>query len=173
MNPAPVPPEERDWLVVLETGCDECGWAPGEPTLVTETLEKAVPRWEKVLSRETASQRPEATVWSPVEYACHVRDMVRLLGERVSAMLNSDDPTFEDWDGNAKAVELDYHAVPPAEIAADMKRCTAATVPVLAAVSGQQWVRKGHRSDGALFTVASLAVYMSHEVEHHLRDVAG
>lgn len=157
--------------MVLSAGCAECGWQPGDPTAVAAELSAALPRWEAALARDDASERPAPTTWSTVEYACHVRDMVRLLGERTTAMLTSDDPRFENWDGNEKAVELDYHSVAPADISRDMARWTAATVEVLDGVEGGAWQRPGHRSDGAPFTVATLAQFNSHEVAHHLRDV--
>ena len=41
------------------------------------------------------------------------------------------------------------------------------------AVSGDTWERRGIRSNGSEFTVATLAVYFLHDVEHHLHDVEG
>ena len=38
-------------------------------------------------------------------------------------------------------------------------------------VSGDQWERRGSRSDGAQFTVATFARYFIHDPIHHLRDV--
>src|SRR6187551_2418321 len=38
---------------------------------------------------------PTPQVWSPLEYACHVRDVHRVFGERVQMMLAVDDPLFE------------------------------------------------------------------------------
>lgn len=172
-SPMPVPPETRDWLHVLDAGCDECGWRPLEATDVADALASAVPRWRRVLDRPDATERPAPTTWSPVEYACHVRDMVRLLGERTSAMLAADDPQFENWDGDVKAVELDYFSVPPGRIALDLERRVGKTAAVLRTVTGAQWQRRGHRSDGVGFTVASLAQFMAHEVAHHLKDVHG
>ena len=70
-------------------------------------------RWRAVLERPDAAQRPSEQVWSPLEYACHVRDMVRLLGERVKAMRDQEAPEFADWDGDAMAVKLAYWAADP------------------------------------------------------------
>ena len=38
------------------------------------------------------------------------------------------------------------------------------------AVEGAQWEHRGSRS-GTEFTVRTLAVYMLHDIEHHLDDV--
>ena len=48
--------------------------------------------------------RPAPDVWSPLEYACHVRDVHRVFAERVRLMLAEDDPLFDDWDQDAAAV---------------------------------------------------------------------
>ena len=42
-----------------------------------------------------------------------------------------------------------------------------------AAVSADQWLRPGRRSDGASFTVETFARYFMHDPIHHLHDVTG
>jgi hypothetical protein len=39
------------------------------------------------------------------------------------------------------------------------------------AVTGDQWDRRGTRSDGAAFTVETFARYLLHDPIHHLVDV--
>jgi hypothetical protein len=39
-------------------------------------------------------------------------------------------------------------------------------------VTGPAWERRGRRSDGAAFTVATFGRYMIHDPIHHLHDVA-
>jgi hypothetical protein len=41
----------------------------------------------------------------------------------------------------------------------------------LEALDAAQWQRPGRRSDGAIFTVSSLAKYMVHDIVHHRWDV--
>jgi hypothetical protein len=43
---------------------------------------------------------------------------------------------------------------------------------VYASVSGDTWDRQGVRSDGAVFTVATIGRYHYLDVYHHLHDVA-
>jgi len=42
----------------------------------------------------------------------------------------------------------------------------------LAGVSGGQWARTGARSDGASFTVDTMARHYLHDLVHHLWDVS-
>lgn len=60
-------------------------------------------------------------MWSPLEYACHVRDVFRIMDTRLGLMLDSHDPAFENWDQDATAVEDDYRAQDPAAVAAELK----------------------------------------------------
>lgn len=126
-----MPAKTRDWTRVLYAGCDECGWTPFDPRDAATRLEASVPHWEAALHRPGVSQRPDPQVWSPVEYAAHARDMVRVLGERTTAMLDADDPQFADWGGDAKNVELSYFRADPAAIAQDLAQQTARTASIL------------------------------------------
>ncbi len=61
-----------------------------------------------VLGTDDAAVRPAPHLWSPLEYACHVRDVNRLFDERVRLMLAEDDATFANWDQDRTAVDEDY-----------------------------------------------------------------
>ncbi len=174
--PPPIPSETRDWTFILERGCPECSYAPHKPVGTAARLAAANDRWQNALRGSDLDQRPSPQVWSPIEYACHARDMIRLLGDRVEAMLREEDPVFADWDGDATAVRLGYQSASPLEVAADLDRCTRRTMTVLARFPpGDEavWARTGRRSDGVSFTVAGLCQYLVHDVEHHLHDVRG
>ena len=160
-------------MFVLNAGCPECGYELHDPLLTAARLAQTVPRWTAVLDRADVAQRPDPTVWSPLEYACHSRDMVRVLGERVEAMVRQDNPQFANWDGDDKAVELNYWAADPTEIAEDIAAQTEHTIQVLNRLGPEQWEHTGHRSDGAPFTVTTLCRYLLHDIEHHLGDVNG
>jgi hypothetical protein len=40
-------------------------------------------------------------------------------------------------------------------------------------VAGDEWQRVGRRGDGAVFTVATFALYLVHDPVHHVWDVTG
>jgi hypothetical protein len=107
-----------------------------------------------------------------LEYACHVRDVHRVFGERLRMMLAVDDPLFENWDQDAAAAEGAYAAEDPARVADELVQGAAAISRTYGGVEGAQWDRPGRRSDGSVFTVDTLARYHLHDVEHHLHDVS-
>ena len=168
-------PDIKDWTWVLTRSCPECGFDaaafPRESAgaLIRDNAE----RWQPVLTRGDVRQRPREDVWSPLEYACHVRDVYRLFDQRLVLMLAEDDPEFVNWDQDETAVAERYGEQDPAQVARDLAAAATALADRFDTVAGEQWERPGRRSNGSLFTVESLARYLIHDPVHHLHDVAG
>ncbi|WP_446218212.1 DinB family protein [Micromonospora sp. IBHARD004] len=169
--PPAITPETADWTFVITEGCAECGFSPQEVTSTEERLRATIPTWRAALARDDASVRSAPTVWSPVEYACHVRDTCRIFRERLELMLREDDPVFANWDQDATAVEEDYFHQAPAQVADQLAAEAEATAAAFDAVRVDQWERPGRRSNGSVFTVRTFAVYFLHDIEHHVHDV--
>jgi hypothetical protein len=86
-------------------------------------------------------------------------------------MLTEDDPLFPNWDQDATA-ELDRYELQDAvEVIAGLRLAATELAAALDAVTAEQAARHGRRSDGAQFTVSSIARYMIHDTIHHLWDV--
>jgi hypothetical protein len=172
-RPAAVQPETKSWTWVLERPCPDCGFdAPSfDVATIAAALDDNARRWEAVLTRAGVAERPKSDVWSPLEYACHVRDVFRLFETRLRRMVVEDRPRFANWDQEETAVEDNYHAQDAAVVA----RVLRAHADALAATYGKvtDWTRTGHRSDGATFTIDSFTRYLLHDPLHHLWDVAG
>jgi SAM-dependent methyltransferase len=111
-------------------------------------------------------------VWSPLEYACHVRDVNELFAHRVRQMLGGDDPTFENWDQDRAAVEADYGSQKPVVVASEVVAAADVVAALYESVEGEQWRRTGTRSNGDRFTVDTLARYHLHDLVHHAHDVS-
>jgi hypothetical protein len=169
--PGPVPPETADWTFVIDRGCRECGFTPQPVRSTGDRLRAIMPRWRAALARPDAAARPAPAVWSPVEYACHVRDTCRIFRQRLELMLREDDPTFPNWDQDATAVAEDYFHQAPAEVADQLAAEAEATAAAFDGVRPQQWDRPGLRGNGSVFTVRTFAVYFLHDVVHHVHDV--
>lgn len=171
-EPAVIPPDSRDWTFVISEGCEECGFVPQSPDTTGARLRATIPIWQAALASDSSGERPASTVWSTVEYGCHVRDTCRLFRQRLELMLTEDDPIFANWDQDETAVEADYFHQDRNKVANELATEAAATAAAFDAVQRDQWVRPGRRSNGSLFTVSTFAVYFLHDVEHHVHDVA-
>jgi hypothetical protein len=171
----PITPDTKDWTWVLERPCPECGFeATGFPReRVGAMLRDNAAAWPAVLERGDAGVRARDDRWSPLEYACHVRDVFRLYDRRLQLMLTEDDPWFENWDQDATAVEERYQDQDPATVASDLVAAGGDLAGRFDGVTGDQWARTGHRSDGADFTIETFARYLVHDPVHHLWDVEG
>jgi hypothetical protein len=168
-----IEPDTKDWTWVIEEQCGQCGFDPAE--VVRENLADLVHEntrgWYDALADADFAVRPAPHVWSRLEYACHVRDVHELFAKRVRLMLDEDDPTFENWDQDATAVEQEYGLQDPGEVGTDLVERAAEVAAVYASVEGDQWQRPGRRSNGSLFTVETMGIYHLHDVTHHLWDV--
>ncbi|HJC28025.1 MAG TPA: DinB family protein [Candidatus Dietzia intestinipullorum] len=175
MDTAPEPgmPDTRDWTAVLDGGCDECGYRPHDPEQTAERLRAAADRWHRVLARADVARRPAPRVWSPLEYAGHSRDLIEVLGDRLSMMLETDDPTYDDFDGEVAVREHEYWKADPVDLARGVEAATERTLEILGRVGAEDVERPGRRGDGYVFTVGTLCQYIVHDVEHHLWDVDG
>lgn len=171
--PEPGIADNRDWTTVLDGGCEECGYRPHDPTTTRQRLTDALERWTVVLRRQDAARRPAPRIWSPLEYGGHCRDLIEVLGDRVTAMLDTDAPTYADFDGAAAVQEHEYWRIDADLLTDRLAQDTARTREILTRVGGDDWQRTGLRGDGYTFTVASLCQYIVHDVEHHLFDVRG
>ena len=171
-QPQTVPPETADWTFVIDNGCTECGFSAQEVESTGDRLRATIPLWREALTRGDASERPEPTVWSPVEYACHARDTCRIFRERLELMLREENPAFANWDQDTTAVEEDYFHQAPAEVADQLVAEAEATAAAFDAVRADQWERPSRRSNGSVFTVRTFAIYFLHDIEHHVHDVA-
>ena len=166
-----VPPDDRTW--VLERPCPECGFdARAMPlTQAGELLTAAVARLHHALSRPDARTRPAPTTWSPLEYACHVRDTGEVFSGRIALIREHDNPTFPNWDQDATAVERRYDRQDPLRVAVELTQSLDALINQLDAVPDTAWHRQELRSNGSRFTLETLVRYLVHDPLHHAHDV--
>jgi hypothetical protein len=168
-------PDDKDWTWTLRRPCPECGFdtAGIEPVAIPALVRDAASRWPDVLARPDATARPAPRTWSPLEYACHVRDVHRVFRERLELMLAEDDPAFANWDQDATALAERYWEQDPAVVAIEVTETGEALADAYTRVSDDQWNRTGVRSNGSIFTVESLGRYLLHDLFHHVWDVHG
>ena len=169
-----IEPDAKDWTWVLARPCPDCGFdaAALDRDRVPQAIRDNATLWEVVLGDDDAAVRPSSAVWSPLEYACHVRDVNVLFGERVRSMLSQASPRFANWDQDRTAVEQNYGSQEPAAVAAEVVAAAESVAATYESVADDHWQRSGVRSDGSDFTVDTLARYHLHDLVHHAHDVS-
>ena len=166
-------PDEKDWTWILDRPCPECLFDVTAlnlelmPVLVRD-LSRA---WQQVLLSPTVAVRPSPDTWSPLEYACHVRDVFSLFATRLSAMIETDGAKSLNWDQDQAAIEGNYAAQDPMVVSSGLGEAGEQLALQFARVSGSLWDHRGLRSNGSEFTIRTFAQYFAHDPIHHLVDV--
>lgn len=169
-----ITPDTKDWTWVLHRPCPECGFDSSEcDARQAAALSRAIAgAWRELFeSGAIVAGRPDDSTWSSLEYACHVRDVYRRMDSRVAVMLAESDPLFPNWDQDASAVDDRYEDQDPAKVMAELDTAAEQMARRFETVADDQWSRPGRRSDGAAFTIESIAPYMVHDLRHHIWDV--
>jgi hypothetical protein len=174
-SPLAPEPDTKDWTWAIRQPCPDCGY---DPTAVArDDVSARTLRYTGIIGRALAqpgaTERPQPTVWSPLEYGCHTRDVCTLFAHRLHRMLTEDDPLFDNWDQDTTALEQRYWAEQPASVATQLATAAATIADDFAAVRDDQWQRPGRRSDGSAFTIDTFARYFLHDLAHHSWDVTG
>lgn len=159
---------------MLDRPCPDCGADVGGLT-VTEiaALNRAnAAGWHTLLtSGGDVTVRPRDDVWSPLEYAAHVRDVFKLFVVRLELMLSEDNPEFANWNPNETAEAERYDLQDPLAVADELVQAAHTLADRFESLTPDQLERPGRRSDGAVFSVLSFARYEIHDPLHHLWDV--
>jgi hypothetical protein len=117
--------------------------------------------------------RRQAQTWSPLEYACHVRDVLLVQRERVLTARRQNRPSLDSM-GRDERVEHDgYAEQDPEDVARQLTDAAHLFANVLSRLGPEDWERAvmynyPTRSERSLRWVA---VHTLHEVRHHLLDL--
>lgn len=165
--------DTKDWTWVLERPCPECGFDPSAVAVadLVDLIHENTRGWYDVLDRRDVAVRPAPEVWSPLEYGCHVRDVHLVFAERLREMLEQNDPAFANWDQDDTAVAKAYAEQRADKVVVELVEAAAEVAAIYAGVPADAWDRPGRRSNGSVFTIASLGTYHLHDIVHHLWDV--
>lgn len=166
-------PDTKDWTWVVEKPCPECGFVASALSIaeVGAFVRHSAAAMAVALERADAAERPNDATWSPLEYAAHVLDVLRLYRERLSLMLQTDNPLYPNWDQDAAAIAGRYDERDPLVVAGELLPAASDIADAFDAVEGDGWQRPGRRGDGATFTVHTFAQYLAHDLAHHVWDV--
>jgi hypothetical protein len=169
----PIEKDTKNWTWVIEKPCPDCGFdaAKYPNSAIPAAIRDNASAWPAVLARTDVRIRPNDSTWSPLEYAAHVRDVLAVYTTRLGLMLEADNPLFPNWDQDETAAAERYNEQDPAVVGDELASNAAGIADRFEAATPEQWSRPGRRSDGAAFTVSTLAKYMTHDLVHHRWDV--
>lgn len=169
--------EARDWTRTQFEPCPDCG---ADAASLTDAdlgpaLSAELAAWGRtVASAEPAclTARPREGFWSALEYACHVRDLLPVMTERIRRIQMEDDPVLGWWDHEAAAVAERYNEQIPVLVVESMTANGRELAGLLASLDESDWDRGAERRPGEHFTVRGIARFVLHEVIHHRHDAA-
>lgn len=156
--------------------CSECGFVyePGRAGEVSAAIRREVAAVPALLdAKPGANVRRDPSTWSPLEYACHLRDVLLVQRERVLAARRVDRLSFEPM-GREERVEHDGYGAQRIEDVA--RQLTSAALLFgnvldrLAAPDWERWVVYNYPTPRER-TLAWVAVHTLHEVVHHVADI--
>ncbi|MGH3665554.1 MAG: DinB family protein [Egibacteraceae bacterium] len=159
--------------------CEECGFVyaavargrlPGEIRGLPRQFGERLRAANRAGSART---RVPPRTWSTLEYACHVRDVLRVQRQRVRLTLAEDRPTFASMRRDERAVEERYNEQDPDEVLAELEATAEALAESLASLSDEQWARTGvyNWPEPAERSLTWIARHTVHEGIHHLGDI--
>jgi len=169
--------EGRDWARSQFERCPDCGADAStvEHDDLAMQVIREVAEWGRLLAPADPALvrvRPEEQVWSALEYACHVRDLLPVMTERVARIRTEEDPSLGWWDHEAAVDDDRYNEQVPVLVVEAMTRNARAFADALREVAGDEWDRGAERRPGERFTLRGIARFVLHEVIHHRDDAA-
>lgn len=158
--------------------CEECGY--------TYDLE-AAPQAREAIRAGTAQlaglltttehdalvRRPAPGVWAPLEYACHLRDMLLTQRERVLLARRVDTPQCVPMGRDERVGHEGYVEQDPVEVAAELTMAARLLGNVFARLDTTDWELRllYNWPERHVRTLRWVAAHTLHEVQHHLLDV--
>jgi S-DNA-T family DNA segregation ATPase FtsK/SpoIIIE len=162
--------------------CNECGFVYAEVgrAEIPGRLVSFGPRYRsRLVQADPATPdglvtlRPSPEVWSPLEYACHLRDVLGVQHERLVMALTEDRPVFVPMGRDERVVEQRYNQQDPVAVAAEIEVRAEVLASAFAELVPEQWERLGvyNWPERAERTMGWLGRHTVHEGEHHLLDM--
>jgi S-DNA-T family DNA segregation ATPase FtsK/SpoIIIE len=122
---------------------------------------------------ERLRRRPAPDVWSPLEYSCHVRDVLEVQRARIAQTLTESVPVYEPMGRDERVVRDRYNDQDPAVVASELEQAASAFASAVTGLSIEEAARTGiyNHPAPAERDLGWLAAHTVHEVRHHLADV--
>jgi len=174
-------------------GCPECGFAfvavkassavaldawqydESHSESASETIADVCAQIAEIVrsSAEGLRVRPAPGRWSPLEYACHVRDVLLVQRERVLKALRGHGDEFLPMGRDERVLHDGYNEQKPRDLAVQVEQAALLFVSLLRRLGPSEWDLKIAYMfpDPSTRTLRWIAVHTAHEVVHHLHDI--
>jgi DinB superfamily len=163
--------------VNVTTQCRECGFTYDltQAYAVPVEIRRHVTEVVAILRSDDIDvrSRRHSSVWSPLEYGCHLRDMLLVQRERVFAARRIERPDCAPM-GRDQRVEHDGYAhQEPEDVARQLADAAQLFGNVLARLGEDDWDRTViyHYPETHERSLRWLAMHTLHEACHHLVDI--
>ena len=127
-------------------------------------------RVREALSRgpdEARKWRPGPGKWSVHEVVVHCADAETNASVRLRYLLAEKDPLIVGYDQETWARAFDYHSQPLEESLAAVEAARGRTVPLLRAMTEQDWAKEGRHTESGPYTAEDwLRIYAEHLEKH-------
>jgi hypothetical protein len=169
----PIKPDNKNWFVVLDESCAECGYDADQIEIarVGALIREFAAAWPGLLDRPDIRVRPRDEQWSALEYSAHMRDVFQLFDGRLGVMLGPPGGTFPSWNPQTTADAADYNNEPVADVLAELVAAAKDLADKLDSITEVDLHKSATRDDGIELFVASWAKYVVHDPMHHLIDI--
>jgi hypothetical protein len=117
--------------------------------------------------------RRHPDVWSPLEYGCHLRDMLLVQRERVLGARRMDRPDCPPSGRDERVIHDGYAEQQPEDVARQLADAAQLFSNVLARLAADDWERAViyHYPETQERSLRWVAVHTLHEAQHHLLDI--
>ena len=167
--------EGREWVRMQFEACPDCGLdaSTNADDDLPRALTDVAARWGGTLATADVAdlrRRPVPDVWSPLEYACHTRDVLAVFEERVRRTATTPGQQLGWWDHDAAVVDSRYNEQEPVLVAEAIAANARRFGQSLSDLASAQWDAAAERRAGERFTIRGMARFVQHEMVHHHRD---
>jgi hypothetical protein len=158
--------------------CEQCGFVyDALPVVdVASRLRSSPDRFRKALAGAdpaASRRRPQPGVWSAVEYACHVRDVLLVQRDRAVRVQVEDRPDLPRMHRDERVELCGYGAHELQAVLNQLSTAAELCALVFELVDPDRWTRPllHNWPETAEHDLAWLGRHTVHEVEHHLGDI--
>jgi DinB superfamily len=157
--------------------CTDCGFEydldaalDAGPQIVSTAGEIA----DVIEGAPVVSTRRSEGVWSPLEYGCHVRDVLLVQRERVLTARRTERPRFDSMGRDERVDHDGYSEQDPSAVARQLRDAALLFAHVLARLEPDDWDRTVHYiyPVPAERSLRWVAEHTLHETRHHQLDIA-